>query len=735
MPNTNGENDELTVIEWLEENEFEESVVEKFRSAGYEKTKIVDLSEKDIDKKVLKDMPGVASQVKRRLAEWKAEQEAPEGPKKPDLPAGESFDLDLPEVEIKGQTFEIPDHLSVSASKAAVVSPMQLKNKDWIAIAKNSNLLRGFDMNGEEPKRAQTPVLFWKVPKERNFVDPEHLEAHSESSLSYSEKTNKYVRHAFDTETASAGFEFAAASFERNHEERNAGASTTRKLFMRAMWDYPRATVYLKKCTVVSPHFKDSIKKALESADAATALGKVFKEYGHAVAMEALLGGQLYFEQIEESSAELTDNAMKDVYKAAAEIKYQIGDLPGAAPQAGAGAAVGYSQKIQDAAQKTVKSVRFAGLGGDTTLVSAPAKWAPTVKDPRTWAVLARADVIPTYELLDGELKEKVLKVWGTIRPFLGTPLDLPWHENGGRSDRVSTSGFLIGVRQVPAAKNGARGSVLVISGPQDDPKEGNPKTAAGAAFVHRFQEGDVWYDGNGVCIPVRAAYRYWYEATSGQPDGRLAFIPSKLSLGDWDPVDISEEFSAPSDGFLLASIDTQGRDGYGELYAVVDGRRVAGCSAHRNHASDEWIDRASFCIPMAAGSKASFETALVGQSPAFELNWAPVASKNAKMQKTEIRTVNTRFEASTDGVLFGCISTGQPARGNLRLYCYPKSLPQPDYTNPLAAASIHYVQSGQHRVVKAGSVMLPVRQGTSYEARTSGSPTAELFWMPLVPA
>jgi MAC/Perforin domain len=722
----NGEQDDF--IEWLREKEFSDECIESFIEAGYEGTEVGDVEDKDVDK-VLKAKPGLAKKVKLALADWRAEHAEPESPEMPDLPEGKEFDLSLPEIEISEDvTFKIPDALSVRASKAAVLSPMELKKKDWIVIAKNSNLLKGFDMSGEEPKRAKTSVLWWKVPKKTDFVAAEHLKAESDSSLAYSENTAKYVSHGFDTETASAGFEYAAASFERNHEERSAGASMKRKLFMRAMWDYPRATVYLRKCSVVSPDFKDSVEKALKSADAATELGKVLKEYGHAVAMEVLVGGQLYFEQEEESSGELTDNEMKEVYKAAAEIKYQ-------GVKAGAGAGVGNAKKKQDAAHMKAASVSFKCNGGDTTQVSNPAAWAPSVKDPKTWAVIARSDVIPTYELLDSELKEKVLKVWEKIPPFFGTVQDLAWKENGGGKESTTTSAFLIAVRQVPPEQDGARGSVLVVSGPGGDPKEGNPGTAAGAAFAHMYRAGDIWYDCNGVCIPVRAAYRYGFNATCQKPGGRLAFIPSKLPLGDWVAVDISEEFSAPGDGFLFASIDTQEQDGYGDLYAVVDQRRAAGCSAHRNHASDEWIDRGSFCIPIAGGSKVKFETNLIPQSPAFELYWAPVAGKNAKMQNMETRTLNTHFEASTDGVLFGCISAGQPGRATLRLYSYPKK-GQPNYSNPIAAASIHYNQVGKPRLVKASSAMLPVRQGTCYEARyenIAGSPTADLFWMPVV--
>jgi hypothetical protein len=722
-------NKEMDVIEWLEINGLSKKCINIFIQNQYKGTPVSALKKKAVNK-ILKDKPGWAAKVNDALEEWNAQPAESETPEIPELPAGAEFDLSTRKPKIKNINFEMPNHLSVRATKAAVVSPIELEPNDWIVVARNSSLLKGFDMDGEEPTRAKSSVLWWKVTKKRDFVDPKHLSAESSSSLVYSEKTQKYVNHTFDTEAASAGYAFAAGSFERNHEERSAGASTTRELFMRAMWNFPRAMLYLEKCTVVSPDFTRSVKKALKKADPPSALGEVFKEYGHAVAMEVLLGGQLWFDQVEKSSADRNETQIKEVYKAAAQVKYEgaEGDV---------GVLVGKGATFQQEVQRTVKLSTFKCWGGDATLVSDPEDWASTVKAPKLWDTIARRNVIPTYKLLDDlELQKKVLEVWTKIPPFFGTALDLACKDNGGGSERISTSGFVVGVRQVPPAKDGDRGSVLVVSGPGDDPKEGDSKTAAGAAFVHRYQAGDVRYDCNGVCIPVRAAYHYQYEATVGTPERRLAFIPSKVSWGDWEPVDISDGFSALGDGFLLASIDTQGRDGSGELYAIVDGRRVAGCSAHRNHASDEWIDRASFCIPMPTGSKVSFETAFGGQSPAFEVNWAPLVSKNAKMQKMEIRSLNTQFTASTDGVLFGCISTEQPARGTLRLYCYPKSRTEPDNTNPLAASSIHYTQVGQPRLVKASSAMLPVRRGTHYEARYdkgTGSPTADLFWIPVV--
>lgn len=725
-----GEQGEL--VEWLNENGFKEYVA-KFIDQGYEKAEIDDLEDKDIDT-VLKDKTGVASQLKRALSKWRADHEKkePETPEIPDLPEGAEFDLSLPKVKTANKTFEIPDALSVRANKAAVVSPIQLKKNDWIVIAKNSNLLYGFDMNKQEPERATSPVLWWKVPERSDFVAAEQLHAEATSTLVYSEKTENYVKQNFDTETASAGYAFAAGSFERSHEERSAGASVTKKLYMRAKYDYPRATLYLERCSKVSPLFKAGVENALKSADPATELGKVFAEYGHAVSRRVLLGGQLYFERVDDSSAGLTNTEMKQVYKAAAEITYDQAK-GGAGVNVSAADATGKTQKTQ------IGTVHFTVFGGDTTLVSTPADWAKDVKQPSLWTVIARSDVIPTYELLDDDLRDKVVKLWAKMPPLFGWPLNLAWKENEGASD-VTTSAFLIAMRNFQT--DGDRGSVVVVSGPDKDPKEGDAETAAGAAFAHRLAAGNVFYDCNSVCIPVQAGYHYEFKASNGKPAGRLAFISSKVSFGKWGPVKFP--FTAPRDGFLFASINTLAQECNGEVFATVDGIEVAGCSATCDRYRDAVIQRASLCVPTPAASVVDLPQAIRFGSPIVQSYWVPIDSENVKMQKMEVRSINTQFPATTDGILYGFVGSRDPklwpSRASLKLYSYGSS-DNPDST-PFAAASINYTLAGERvRLIRAASAMLPVRRGAFYKTvyenvgPVPASMIAKLFWTPIAPA
>ena len=89
------------------------------------------------------------------------------------------------------------------------------------------------------------------------------------------------MRAGFDKQQASVGFPFAAASFEREHKERQAGASDKKQLQMIGRWYYPRVQLNLKECATASERFKTAIRSALDAYDKSTdikPLLKVFEE-------------------------------------------------------------------------------------------------------------------------------------------------------------------------------------------------------------------------------------------------------------------------------------------------------------------------------------------------------------------------------------------------------------------------------------------------------------------------
>ena len=319
----------------------------------------------------------------------------------------------------------------------------------------------------------------------------------------------------------------------------------------------------------------------------------------------------------------------------------------------------------------------------------------------------------------------------------------------------------------------GSRGSVFVASGPGVDPKEGASETAAGAAYADREDDHDLWYPYASVCIPVLQskandlsdyhAYRYSFQASAGKPSGGFVFISSKLSFGKWSspPPSLSvvtakvasgvssrtDCFTAESDGFLFVSIDTEGRDGVGEFYAIVDGRMMAGCSAYHNSSYNinQRIDRASFCLPILAASTVNLEQLkLMGGNPIFKSYWLPMVGENAKMLPAETRSLNTQFQASTDGILYGYIGSKDPHRRPTRAALQLLSYGYKDHpgSTAFACASIRYALGGDApKFIRTGSAMLPVRQGTWYQARYGYEqdrhrpPETGLFWTPIVPA
>ena len=81
-----------------------------------------------------------------------------------------------------------------------------------------------------------------------------------ESEVTYAAETASYVRAGVDKQQASVGFPFAAVSFEREHKERQAGASYKKQLQCIGRWYYPRVRLRLAILRAASDRFKAAIK-------------------------------------------------------------------------------------------------------------------------------------------------------------------------------------------------------------------------------------------------------------------------------------------------------------------------------------------------------------------------------------------------------------------------------------------------------------------------------------------
>jgi MAC/Perforin domain len=427
----------------------------------------------------------------------------------PSLPAGATLDLSAPELKTPdGIPFKLPQELSISSPLGAVDQVSALSNTDWMIIAKNTNMLRGSRMEKIDPQHpdeslGKVPLLVWKVPADDSFVTPSQ-DSSVDAEVSYSEATADFVSCGYDEESASGSYYYCSGSFARKHEEKRAESTAQKKVYMTGFWRYPEAIVDLSQCTTVSPLFEKSVEDALDgkgfpqnphsSHDPGRDLMAVFDYFGHAVPSRVVIGAQLTFRSSEETSAKSSMKEVKDTISGAVSVK--VGAFGGSS-----GASFQNASRKTVTAKKLAESFHFRATGGDLRLASDPNKWASTTKIWKLWAVIRKMDLRPTYELLNPELKQRVLDLWPKMYPILD-PADLPWRENEGSTEHAENSGFVIATQY--ARNNNRRGSVIVASGGSQELREDAPDTATGAAFMHFSTDNNNPYRGSSVGMPVR---------------------------------------------------------------------------------------------------------------------------------------------------------------------------------------------------------------------------------------
>ncbi|MCV2393752.1 hypothetical protein OEB99_05470 [Actinotalea sp. M2MS4P-6] len=707
--------DATPVTSWLTDR-FASAFAEAFFEQGY--LDVADVDEAAIDHLVTEK--GTANRLKADLAR-RAEPMVP-----PDLPPGTALDLSKPQVtSADGVTFTVPTALSVSRSSDAIQSPMALQNSDWVVIARNAALLYGFRMDGPAPVRARRSVLEWVVPERIDFARSEMFQARVESAVTYTEDTASYVRAGFDKETATAGYAFCSASFERSRKERTASTSAHRELHEVGMWKYPRATLFLDDCTRVSDAFVQAIDHALATdLDTGAGLEQVLAEYGHAVPMEVTLGGQLHFEHVRTEDTTTSERQVEQEIKAAVEVKY-LG------ASASAGYATGSSTSRSGSALELAEQTTFDGLGGDTTLVSNPADWAPTVRDPRLWAVIGNARLISTIDLLDDERRSAVLARWSAPAypelPAIGEPLTL----QPDTASRSTTAGFLLGLRDCDAMPQ--QGLVLVASGSQERDADSADEASAGAG-VYSHHGGDVWYDVNSVCLPIAKGMDFgvWTADVAqkgGSARSRLGFARTQFGFGDWTQLPVGEPAEVTLDGFLAVGVALAERVA-GEVMVWVDGKPVAATSAHRDQRYGSPAPFSAICIPAHAGTTVEVRPSF-GKAPAeaakVQARFIPLDDAWILGPPREVEPV-THLVADTDGVLHAQLDVvGDGPRAVVRLYA--------EAPDPWAGCSVH-VYTPHVRLLRHASALLPIGKGgkffSSY-APTSGAPVLALTWTPIL--
>jgi hypothetical protein len=296
------------------------------------------------------------------------------------------------------------------------------------------------------------------------------------------------------------------------------------------------------------------------------------------------------------------------------------------------------------------------------------------------------------------------------MRGTVGSPLEMP--------DTAATAGFALASMQIAA--DGPRGSVVVSCG-----------LLEGSAFAHANRRGDTWYACNSICMPVPAGakWRAAFASSSGAPDARLLFVPSRLELGPAE-VRIVGKHTSQAAGFLFVSLNAVTNGHRGQASCAVGGVDIARISVHQNTPSDERMNRSCFCVPVSAGSEYEIKSDPSSGNPEIKIWWIPLAGTGWALDQFAPVPLDqdcTEKRAATAGFLYGYIDCPHGARGAVKL----QSSSDSTVLDTLSAASAHWNKPSD-RWMPANSVMLPVANDAPYRVVkefSSGSPLVKLFW------
>jgi hypothetical protein len=176
-------------------------------------------------------------------------------------------------------------------------------------------------------------------------------------------------------------------------------------MYVVGTYDFDRVRVDLEQCTVVSPRFVSAIENALEHPSPKSALKAVFQKYGQVVGTQVTLGGRLFFIHRKEDM----EVAKAESVKSSTSVALGIA-IMGIGGSVGAGFGSASDKQVMN--QSMDERISFQAIGGDVTLVNEPEKWKDSIKSPALWEVIRYDKLIPTVDLLEPVLKQRIMKLW-----------------------------------------------------------------------------------------------------------------------------------------------------------------------------------------------------------------------------------------------------------------------------------------------------------------------------------
>ncbi|MBV9990715.1 MAG: hypothetical protein JOZ72_05420 [Alphaproteobacteria bacterium] len=326
--------------------------------------------------------------------------------------------------------------------------------------------------------------------------------------------------------------------------------------------------------------------------------------------------------------------------------------------------------------------------------------------------------------MLEGELRDGLL---GRTQPL----------EFAQVYDRTQLGGDGFALVTIHAMQEGDRGYV------EGKCNAGaNPDVWRGLASQHYYpkKNHDVPSASFTIPAPMADSFVVTETITAGHPSISARYVGlgsvDDAVLGEWREISFGAEFTADSDGFVVAWIAAGENGSRGEIRCEqAGGSLLAAASMHDWGGDDIHLPNNSFCVPVRKSGR--YNMVLyngAGRSIAAKAFFVPMSDALRFFKDYEARAPNCVYSAASDGFLIACIGVAADGdRAYVNLCSHPdKALLES--RGELASTSMHYFPLS-NSYVPFNTAMIPVAKGNWYTARyavSSGGPRLYLKWMAL---
>ncbi|CAF1278079.1 unnamed protein product [Rotaria sordida] len=313
--------------------------------------------------------------------------------------------------------------LTTLSSPFMILSSSEMKNasqltiEHWKYIFETCNLGKALFIDGLKPKYSHESAIRLKDNTKPKTVvcDSSSIDAR----LTYTERSKLFVEYKFNDIEKSFSCPFVSFSDNYEKNEKMARNSSKKNLFTTCTWNFPRVSIKLDSHNIeATSEFLRDVDIILNSStqDQYDRFKELFSDYGHVIATELIIGGQLHHADMRERTGSVDETQHKEERKQEFRAAVNLVTIPAkilikAEASADAGAGKKTEAKFRDEDNRQIMNTTFQATGGDTLQCEGSSKWVSTIENFLNWRVISIEKTVPLYKLLDKDRQDKIESV------------------------------------------------------------------------------------------------------------------------------------------------------------------------------------------------------------------------------------------------------------------------------------------------------------------------------------